>query len=107
MNYFDVIFEMHRRLREEGNQELLEIRLDQQTYRDFYEEIRNKMNFIPMTTNNQGISCITLFGIKILPAQQTEFKTKEYKKTYIDFLYTTTTPSPVGNYDLSFLRTRE
>lgn len=78
MNYFDVIFEMRRRLIEECNQELLEIRLDQQTYRDFYEEIRNKMNFIPMTTNNQGISCITLFGIKIVPAQQTEFQIKKH-----------------------------
>lgn len=78
MNYFDAIYELHRRLKEEHNQELIEIRLEQQTYRDFYQEVRDKMTFIHMSISSAGISCISLYGIKILPAAHTEFKTEEY-----------------------------
>lgn len=99
MNYFDAIVEMQDRLKEERNEVLKEISLDPETYRDFYTEVRDTLSFIPMDVTSKGLRCITLFGISFIQAKQISFTTKKSFKTYVDHLYTTTTPTLGGQID--------
>ena len=107
MTYFDSIYEMQTRLKEERDEVLEELHLEPRTYRDFYDEVSRKMNYITTTTNNTGLNCITLFGVRVVPAKETAFKTKSHRESFIDRLYKGSPTSPYLEYDLSFLRTRE